>query len=137
MEETNPLRILLIADGRSPITRRWITMLNPLGHHISLVSSYPCPPLRVWKTCMSSPWHFQALAAARLVGQGQKVLLASSHVSARPLKNCATGWVHGRSVSSQANYSASSDAEKPDILHAMRIPFEGMLASLIPPGTPA
>jgi hypothetical protein len=33
--------ILLIADGRSAITKRWIDMLHSLDFRVSLVSTYP------------------------------------------------------------------------------------------------
>ena len=35
------MHILLVADGRSPITRNWLRMLSGLDHTISLVSTYP------------------------------------------------------------------------------------------------
>jgi hypothetical protein len=36
------MHLLLVADGRSPITRRWIQGLLALEHRVTLVSSYPC-----------------------------------------------------------------------------------------------
>ena len=39
------MHILLVADGRSPITRNWLRMLSGLDHTISLVSTYPYEPI--------------------------------------------------------------------------------------------
>ena len=39
---SDSLHILLVADGRSPITRRWISGLLELGWRVSLLSTYPC-----------------------------------------------------------------------------------------------
>ncbi len=36
------MKIALIADGRSPITRSWINGLTGNGHRVDLISSYPC-----------------------------------------------------------------------------------------------
>jgi hypothetical protein len=35
------MHILLVADGRSPITRRWIQGLLALRYAVTLVSTYP------------------------------------------------------------------------------------------------
>ena len=39
------MRILLVADGRSVITRRWIDGLLALGYEVCLISTFPCHPL--------------------------------------------------------------------------------------------
>src|SRR5665648_41661 len=37
----NSTHILLIADGRSPTTSRWVDSLNEQGYRVTLVSTYP------------------------------------------------------------------------------------------------
>ena len=36
------MKILLIADGRSPITRRWIESMRAANIEVYLASTYPC-----------------------------------------------------------------------------------------------
>ena len=36
------MKILLIADGRSPITRRWIESMREVNIEVCLASTYPC-----------------------------------------------------------------------------------------------
>jgi hypothetical protein len=36
------MKILILADGRSPITLNWLRSLKSLNHQIILVSSYLC-----------------------------------------------------------------------------------------------
>lgn len=136
MEETIPLRILLIADGRSPITRRWISMLNPLGHHISLVSSYPCPPLKGVENLYIIPLAFSSFGGSQAGGKRLKRsagIITHFRPVAQKLRHWLGPWTLGLKA---GELQRIIKTERPDILHAMRIPFEGMLASSIPSGIP-
>ncbi len=136
MEETIPLRILLIADGRSPITRRWITMLDPLGHHISLVSSYPCPPLKGVENLYIIPLAFSSFGGSQADGLKSKSS-AGIITRIRPTAQILRHWFGPCTLGPKTGeLRRIIKTEKPDILHAMRIPFEGMLASSTPPGIP-
>lgn len=59
------MNLLIIADGRSPITRRWIRMLQPLNYTINLVSTYPCQPVDGVNETILFPVAFAGLSAAR------------------------------------------------------------------------
>ncbi len=136
MEETIPLKILLIADGRSPITRRWITMLKPLGHRISLVSSYPCPPIEGVENLYILPLAFSRFGGSQAGGSGQNRssgIISRIRPAAQKLRHWLGPWTLNLK---SGELQRIIDTEKPDILHAMRIPFEGMLASYDPPGIP-
>ena len=37
------MKVLLIADGRSPITQRWIESMREDNIEVYLASTYPCP----------------------------------------------------------------------------------------------
>ena len=52
------MNLLIIADGRSPITRRWIRMLEPLGYTINLVTTYPCTPVEGVQETVTFPVAF-------------------------------------------------------------------------------
>jgi glycosyltransferase involved in cell wall biosynthesis len=136
MEETIPLKILLIADGRSPITRRWITMLKPLGYHIALVSSYPCPPVDGVNKLYILPLAFSSLGGSQAGGTRSKKsagIITHIRPAAQTLRHWLGPWTLGVKA---GELQRTINVEKPDILHAMRIPFEGMLASSITPGIP-
>ena len=38
------MRILFVADGRSPIALNWIRYFIAAGHAVHLASSFPCQP---------------------------------------------------------------------------------------------
>ncbi len=136
MEETIPLKILLIADGRSSITRRWITMLKPLALRISLVSSYPCPPIEGVENLYILPLAFSTFGGSQ--AGGSRPNRSSGIISRiRPAAQKLRHWLGPWTLNLKSGeLQRIIDAEKADILHAMRIPFEGMLASMIPPGIP-
>jgi hypothetical protein len=136
------MHILLIADGRSPITRRWIASIRALNYRISLLSSYPCDPLEGVERLDVLP-----LAFSRLASQGSKpASLQAQPGSGRRPRILSTSYrlllttryfIGPLSVSAAASRYRRLLAElKPDLVHALRVPFEGMLASYTPPGIP-
>ncbi len=135
--------ILLVADGRSPITRCYINNLQASGYSVGLVSSFPCDP--VVDEMKVIPVAFGQLAASLRPG------VLSSHAPAVPQPSALRRLVRryrglfqaGRYVLGplSVHYYAGSmrgvvQAWQPRLVHALRIPFEGMLASFIPPGVP-
>ena len=131
MEEKTPLRILILADGRSPITRRWIAMLKPLGFHISLVSSYPCEPVLDVDSFYILPIAFSSLGGSQAGGGGSEGLKSIiKHI--RPLAQKVRHWIAPQTIVFKRKQLLQILAvDKPDILHAFRIPFEGILAGFV------
>lgn len=128
MEEKTPLRILLLADGRSPITRRWITMLKPLGFRVSLVSSYPCDPVPGVASFYILPLAFSQFGGSQAGGTsatGVKKLVRRIRPVAQAVRHALGPWTLPLKVK---KLQQIIEAEQPDILHVMRIPYEGMLA---------
>jgi len=131
MEEKTLLKILMIADGRSPITRRWIAMLKPLGVHVSLVSSYPCDPVPGADSFYILPLAFSQFGGSQ-AGSGGATGFRNLIKRVRPLAQSIRHWLGPWTLELKKNkLQQIVDAEKPDILHAMRIPFEGMLAGFV------
>lgn len=136
------MHILFIADGRSPITLRWIETVRSLRYRISLISTYPCDPIEYFERFAVLPLAFSQLAARqpeaapsldrsapsgriRFLSTSRRVFLAARYLLG-PL-----------SVRAAAPRYLRLLAElKPDLIHALRVPFEGMLASYTPPGVP-
>jgi len=128
------MHILMVADGRSPIARNWITGVLSLGHRVTLVSTYPCDALPGVEDLVIMPVAFGGMAgggAARRSGLRQAVgrfrrIFQRGRALLGPL-------LLPDSIRRFARLAA--DVE-PDLVHALRIPFEGMLASRTPAGIP-
>jgi len=137
MEEKTPLKILLVADGRSPITRSWIAMLKPLGYRLSLVSSYPCASVDGVESLHILPLAFSRFGGSQ-AGSCNKPGQKAGFVSRiRPFAQKIRQWLGPWTLLQQKQeFLRILSAEKPDLLHALRIPFEGMLASYVPAGLP-
>lgn len=136
MVEKNSLRLLIVADGRSPITRRWIAMLKPLGYHISLVSSYPCEAPPGVDGFFILPLAFSQLGGSQAGGgaaKGWRSLVKYLRPLAQKVRYLLGPWTITRQ---QGAFRRILAAERPDIVHAMRIPYEGMLAGFSAPGIP-
>ena len=131
------MKIAVIADGRSPITRSWIMGLVGNGHRVDLISSYPC-------------------TKPEGVGDFFILSLAFSQVgrpngSESSLRKNRSGWIQKsrllllklRSTFGPLSLYTVKDRYieiiktlQPDLVQALRIPFEGMLASFTPVGIP-
>lgn len=133
------MRILLVADGRSPITRRWVNAVLSLGHSVTLVSTFPCAPLEGVEADVCLPVAFSSLAS-----RGTSGAPAGKPGPVRRAVSAFRGvFLAGRYVLGPLtlNYYGPrfrwlAEKIQPDIIHALRIPFEGMLASWAPEGIP-
>jgi glycosyltransferase involved in cell wall biosynthesis len=137
-----PLRITLVADARSPTAQSWFDAVVACGHSIQVLSTYPVrrlavpcslvvlptlpvalgrlgwmrgsprPPMRLPK----SPTHH--LLAARSGGDSRTGVV---------LRECRLGseLLFRRIVGSTAR--SALDDFQPDIVHALRIPYEAIL----------
>ncbi|MCX6056220.1 MAG: glycosyltransferase family 4 protein [Chloroflexi bacterium] len=126
------MKLLLIADGRSPITRRWIAMLEPLDVEITLVSSYPCEKVAGVKAMLILPLAFArqsgSQAGSMSINNGSG-LIARFRPLAQLLRHQFGPW---NLLSKVGEYRKILQDVKPDLVHALRIPFEGMIASFTP-----
>lgn len=130
-----PLRICFVADGRSPIARAWIENIVRAGHEAHLVSTYP---FRVDDLPVTSV-HVIPVAGsayARAPGAGAASRPTGSfyyRLRGSPLSralNVARRWVGPLDVIRQApRLRRLVDGLRPDVVHAMRIPYEGLLAA--------
>jgi glycosyltransferase involved in cell wall biosynthesis len=119
------MRLLFVADGRSPIAQNWIRHFLGRGDDIYLASTFPCPkeggfPLKEievipvafsgFKKAIQRP----GTAPARTVG----------------LRTAIRQWFGPLTIRRAANQLRSFiERVKPDLVHAMRIPYEGMMAA--------
>lgn len=134
------MHILLVADGRSPITRRWIQGLLALAYQVTLVSTYPSEPVPGVTAQHVLPVAFAGMGGSQ-AGAGSAPQAAST---ARRLVSRARGlFLTGRywlGPLTLARYAPALrkiiQQAQPDLVHALRIPFEGMLAAAAEPEMP-
>lgn len=135
------MHILLIADGRSPITQRWIQGLLHLQHRVTLVSTYPCPWLPEAEATFILPVAFASLSGSQAGGAGgrqsQDGFSRQLVGRGRGLLQSARYWLGPLTLPFYARQLEKIAASvQPDLVHALRIPFEGMLASQAHLGVP-
>lgn len=131
------MHILLIADGRSPITRRWLKSLDGNGWKLSLISTFPCSPIEGVDLAAVLPIAFASFAgsqAGSTAPASQKKGLISR---LRPLAARLRHWLGPWTLLHYTrSYRELVISLQPDVVHALRIPYEGMLASATPPEFP-
>ena len=122
------MRIVFYADGRSPTSLNWLRHWVKRGDEVHLVSSFPCetPPglasLQVVPVAFSS-----TKTTSRLRNQGQGWTWGAG---ALHLRMFIRQWLGPLTLPAAGrNLRAVVDRIQPDLVHAMRIPFEGMTAS--------
>lgn len=140
------MRILLVADGRSPITRRWLKGLADQGMDLCLVSTFPCDEdsLRELLGERLSTLIVIPVAFSRWGGSGSTGTASAAPAASQSwVKRFRNLFLRGRyrlgplTVRLMAPRLRHLVTEiQPDLVHALRIPFEGMLAGTLPPGTP-
>lgn len=129
------MRILFVADGRSPIALNWIRTVIGMGHEVHLVSTYPCQP----EPGLAS-LHIIPVAGSGLAGEaGKNETGELGRLELRPLlRNLIPVWL--RTWLRQRLGAATLPGAavqlrlvirqvQPELIHAMRIPYEGILAA--------
>lgn len=118
------MKIVFIADGRSPTAINWIKHFIERGDEVTLVSSTYCPPLDGVKALHIVPL---GLSGAEKMTSARSYLRAPVLVGTRTL---IKQWLGPFTVRRRAARIRRIIADtQPDLVHAMRIPFEGMTAA--------
>ena len=133
------MKVLLVADGRSPITKHWIQSLQQMNIEVSLVSTFPCKEPEDLKS-------FRVLPAAFAGSAGNQAKKASSEpltLKRRLIKRFRNLFMKARYILGPLTlfyygfqFRKIVKELQPDLVHALRIPFEGMLASFLPDKVP-
>lgn len=118
------MRLLFLADGRSPISRQWIEYWIARGDEVILVSTFACDPLPRLAALELAPVAFSGRATQTTSGQPPR----DSRFIA--LRNRIRHWLGPLTIPRAAGRFAEIVARvQPDLVHAMRVPYEGMLAA--------
>lgn len=125
------MNLCFIADLRSPIAANWIAHFVGAGHEVHIVSTAPCTSFSgaasTW-TLAGMPWRLRRAGghaspnAPRDVNRlrGGRIWNWASHLHQ---------WLQPARILSYAGaVSRLVRSLRPDLVHAMRIPFEGILA---------
>jgi len=133
------MRILLIADGRSPTTRAWVRAMHALDYEVILVTSFPCAPVEGVEADVTMPVAFSNLGGSASGGAagGASSPARGLVKRARPLLLAARYWLGPLTLPTYGRRLRwLVERIQPDLVHALRIPYEGMLGAYTPPGIP-
>jgi len=129
-----PGRLLFVADGRSPIARNWIAHFVASGHEVHLASTFPCDAVPGVASL-----HILAAAFGGLAGGGRSTAASGPRSAiARTAGRVRTalfpavfGWLAPLDVAPHVRrLRALVRRIDPALVHAMRIPYEGVVAGL-------
>ena len=123
------MRILFVADGRSPIALNWMEHFVRSGHEIHLASTFACSPDLRLASMRVIPVAFSGLKKSTAPGtKARKPGIWSARLV--PVRTKVRQWLGPATLGKAAKGLAAYIAEvQPDVLQAMRIPYEGMLAA--------
>lgn len=118
------MRLLFVADGRSPIAQNWIQYFSDRADEVHLVSTFPCAPDLRLSSLDVVPVAFSGSAGRAPAAPGQP--------SARGLglRSTVRHWLGPLTIrGASTRLRRRIQQIQPDLVHALRIPFEGMLAA--------
>jgi len=122
------MRILFVADGRSPTAINWLCYFVERGDEVFLASTFACQPALDLRGLDVIPVAFSgAKPAATGAAQPRGRAWGASTLG---LRNAIRHWLGPLTISRAAGRLREVIARvQPDLVHAMRIPYEGMLAA--------
>src|SRR5258708_966887 len=117
------MRLLYVADGRSPIARNWMQYFIDRGDEVYLASTFACPEDLAVRGLEITPVAFSGTKKSNQSAARSSTRTLGVQTLIRHLL--------GPLTIPRASQRLRSYIErvKPDLVHAMRIPYEGMLAA--------
>ncbi len=117
------MKILFVADGRSPISQNWIRYFVERGDEVYLASTFACELDFPVERLEFTPVAFSAVKKQTSTpGSGSSRTLG--------LRTLIRQWVGPLTIPRSARkLRALIEEIQPDIVHALRVPYEGMLAA--------
>ncbi len=122
------MRLLFVADGRSPIALNWLSFFIARGDEVHLASTFPCNPLPELASLSITPVAFSEVKRGHKAGGERTQSVWGS--TAVGLRTALRRLIGPLTVDRAAlRLRALIEQVQPDLVHAMRIPYEGMLAA--------
>ena len=131
------MRILFIADGRSPTALNWLRYWVEADYKVHLISTFPCdqPPGLI--SFHVIPVAFGGMAGGQVKNTAGALRKFGLVGRLRGLLRLVRYFLGPISLPRYQTRVRALVAEiRPDLVHALRIPFEGMLAAATPIGIP-
>lgn len=135
--------ILIVADGRSPTALCWIGHLQALDYDVSLASTFPCDLPKGILHYSVFPVAFSQFSRpgtsvpdtgqAKSASSGFKKLVRRFAPLLQRIRYILGPWTL---PFYRPNFRDFVKEVQPDLVHALRIPYEGMLASATPKKIP-
>ena len=127
------MRLAFIADGRSPTTQGWISLLTEWEHEVHLLSTFRCAPLPGVASL-----HFISVAFSGMGKQGERgEFRAPGGTQGIGLRSVMRHWLGPFTLPRAARHVRKIlDTLEVDLVHSLRIPFEGMLGVSAQPKIP-
>jgi glycosyltransferase involved in cell wall biosynthesis len=132
------MRLLFIADGRSPTALTWMRHFVEAQDEVHLLSTFACDPTLDLASLNFVPVAFSGFAGGEST-QSREANRTSYWRGARwiRLRAWVRHWIGPLTLSRAAEQVAHHFRRiEPDLIHAMRIPYEGMLAAQADPQAP-
>lgn len=124
------MRLLFVADGRSPIALNWIEYFLAQGHEVHLASTFQSPVDPRLASYTFIPAALSSVKPADEAGGTAKRPGGLWGASSVRLRTRLRQWLGPLTLPGAGRkLRALSDHLQPDLIHAMRIPYEGMLAA--------
>jgi glycosyltransferase involved in cell wall biosynthesis len=125
------VRLLYYADARSPIARSWVEHFIGAGHEVHWASSYPAAPIEGLASFHVVPVAFSGGVARPASGR------STAGARGLHLRLALRHWLGPLTVGAAADgLRRIINQVRPDLVHALRLPFEGMVAARASRGGP-
>ncbi len=129
------MRILFVADGRSPTALNWMRYWVERSDQVFLASTFDCDPGLALAGYAFVPVAFSAAKRQPTSAPESKGLLWGARTLG--LRAAVRQWLGPLTLTQAAQRLQEVIAGfKPDLVHALRIPYEGMLAARADPLPP-
>jgi glycosyltransferase involved in cell wall biosynthesis len=127
------MRILFVADGRSPTALNWFRYWIENGHSVHLISTFQCKSPEGL-----SSFHILPVAFSKMSGRQMSKAVGSPHGPGlvgrlrSPLLLLRYYLGPISLTFYRTRYLSLVAGIQPELVHALRVPFEGMLAAITP-----
>ena len=133
------MRILYIVDGRSPTARNWIAHFISAGHEVHMISTSHCTRMLGLASLHILPVAFSDAGVPDVEDRSAQVNRRALLRKLAPLwvRTFVRQWIGPLTLPrSVGKLQALIGQIQPDLVHAMRYPFEGILAAIAEPSAP-
>ena len=129
------MRLLFIADGRSPIALNWAAHFVQVGHEVHWVSTCPCRIDLPLASLTIVPAAFGEIAGELGESRPARKNRLLRRIVPVKVRTALRQWLGPLTLPRAAQrLQTVVTSLQPDLIHAMRIPYEGMLVTQALPG---